>query len=183
MTNNSPKIYFITKDGKFYNSRDKHWYSSIIHANYERSRVVLDELIKMDRFIGSEVYVITEEDFMNEMATATTDLVIAGEYFIGLLEKHAFKVPTISQVNKTMYQKCKQAIECLKPFSQMHKGFVNAKEDLTDDVSGYYGEYVQALSSVKIYQTKEISAIIEAYHMDRDSMIGIAKKVLKNKKV
>lgn len=182
MKNNSPKIYFITKDGKFYNSRDKHWYSTITHANYERSRVVLDELIKIDRFIGSEVYVTTEEDLMNEMATMTTDLVIAGEYFSGLLEKYSFKIPTISQVNKTMYQKCKLAIECLKPFSKMHKAFLEQKEDLTDDVSGYYGEYVQALSSVKIYETKELSNIIEAYHLDRDSIVGIAKKILNNKK-
>jgi hypothetical protein len=183
MTNNSPKLYFITKDGKFYNSRDKFYYPSMTNANYERKRDVLDELIKFDKFIGCEVYVTTEEDLMNEFATMTTDLVIAGEYFSGLLEKYSFKIPTISQVNKVMYQKCKQAIECLKPFSKMHKAFLEQKEDLTDDVSGYYGEYVQALSSVKIYQTKEISAIIEAYHMDRDSMIGIASKILKYKKV
>jgi len=119
---------------------------------------------------------------MNELATMTTDLVIAGEYFSKLIEKYAFKVPTISQVNKTLYQKCKQAIECLKPFSSMHKAFLQQKEELTDDVSGYYGEYIQNISSVQIYQTKEISSLIEAYHLDRDSMIGITKKILKNKK-
>jgi len=55
---NSPKIYFIkNKEGKYYNSRDKIYYTNIIHANYERKREVLDELIKIDRFIGSEVYV------------------------------------------------------------------------------------------------------------------------------
>ncbi len=178
----SPKIFFITKDGKFYNSRDKHFYESIVHANYERKREVLDELIKIDRFVGCEVYVTTEENLMNELATMTTDLVIAGEYFNRLLEKYACKVPTISQVNKTMYQKCKQAIESLKPFSKMHKNFIDHKEDLTDDVSGYYGEYIQNMASIKIYQTKEISALIEAYHLDRNSMIGITKKIINNKK-
>jgi hypothetical protein len=179
----SPKIFFIqNQEGKFYNSRDKFWYSSITHANYERSRVILNELVKMDRFIGSEVYETTEEVLMNELATMTTDLVIAGEYFSKLIEKYACRVPTISQVNKVMYNKCKQAIEALKPFSKMHKAFLEQKEDLTDDVSGYYGEYIQNVASVQIYQTKEISALIEAYHLDRSSMIGIAKKILTNKK-
>jgi hypothetical protein len=181
METNSPKIYFITKDNKFYNSRDSHWYENIVHANYERKRELLDQLIKIDKFIGSSVYVITEEELMNEFATMTTDLVIAGEYFSRLIEKYAFKIPTISQVNKTMYQKCKQAIECLKPFSSMHKGFLEQKEDLTDDVSGYYGEYLQSVATVKIYQTKEISSMIEAYHLDRSSMLGITKKILTNK--
>lgn len=176
---NSPKIYFIQKDGKFYNSRDKYWYTSFVNANYERSRKILDELIKMPKFEGCEVYETTEENFMNELATVTTDLVIAGEYFNRLLEKHACIIPTISQVNKVMYQKCKLAIETLKPFTKMHTEFIKAQEDLTDDVSGYFGEFIQALGAIRIYQTKEITAIIEAYQKDRDSIIGIAKKVLR----
>lgn len=177
---NSPKIYFIAKDDKYYNSRDNYWYSSFTNANYERSRKILDELIKLPKFEGCEVYETTEEAFMNELASATTNLVIAGEYFNNLLEKHAMKIPTISQVNKTMYQKCKLVIETLKPFTKMHSDFLKAQEDLTDDVSAYYGEFIQTLAKTEIYQVKEITAIIEAYHKDRNSIIGIAKKVLNN---
>ena len=176
----SHKIYFIEKNGKFFNSRDNHWYSSFTNANYERSRKILDELIKLPKFEGSSVYETSEEYFMNELATATTDLVIAGEYFSRLLENFACKVPTISQVNKTMYQKCKIAIDVLKPFSQMHKDFLKAQEDTTDDVSGYYAEYIQAVGSSKIYETGELVSIIKAYHKDRKSIVGIARKVLNN---
>jgi hypothetical protein len=178
----SPKIYFIIRDGKFYNSRDKHWYSTFIHANFERKREVLDEIIKFDKFIGCEVYVTSEEYFMNEMATATTDIVIAGEYFSRLLELYCFKLPTISHINKTLYQKCKSVIEVLKPFCKMHKDFLDAKEDLTDDVSGHLAEYLNNISKVKIYQTGEINSIIDAYNLDRKSIVGVAKKILNNKK-
>lgn len=179
---NSPKIYFITKNGKFYNSRDKHWYSTFTHANFERKREVLDEIIKFDRFEGCEVYVTTEQEFMNEMATATTDIVIAGAYFSSLLEKFVFKLPTISQVNKTLYQKCKSAIDILKPFSKMHQEFLEAKEDITDDVSGHFAEYISNISKTQIYQTGEINSIIQAYNIDRKSIVGVAKKILNNKK-
>ncbi len=175
----SPKIYFIqNSDGKFYNSRDKYYYSSLTNANYERSRSILDELIKIKKFDGCNVYETTEEQFMEELATATTDLVIAGAYFNQLLENFACKVPTISQVNKTMYQKCKVAIDVIKPFSEMHKSFLKAQEETTDDVSGHFSEYIKTIGNIKIYQTGEIISILNAYQKDRSSIIGIAKKIL-----
>jgi len=177
---NSPKMYFITKDGKFFNSRDNHWYSNHIHANFERKKEGLEALLKTDKFKECEIFTTTEDEFMGEMARLTTDLVISGEYLTNRLEKLAFKLPTISHVNKILYQKLKVAIECLKPFSKMHKEFLEVKEDFTDDVSAYYANYIQSVSSVEIYETTDIVAIIEAYHKDKKSITGIAKKILNN---
>jgi hypothetical protein len=176
---NSPKIYFIEKDGSFYNSRDGVWYSTFVLANYERSKKVLESILDFDKFKGCSIYETTEEHFMNEMATATTDLVISGAYFCQLLEQYAYRLPTISQVNKTMYQKCKSAIDVLKPFSSMHKEFLKAKEDLTDDVTGHYAEYISNISKTKIYQMGEVNSVLNAYQSNRDSIVGIAKKVLR----
>jgi len=60
----SPKIYFITKDNKFFNSRDNYWYESLSNANYERNRNVLDALVELPKFLGCKVYETTEEDFI-----------------------------------------------------------------------------------------------------------------------
>lgn len=175
----SPKIHFLKNaDGKFYNSRDKEYFPLVINANFERNKKVLENLIEL-KFKDHEIHTITEHEFMEEMASQTTNCVLAGEYFANLLFKLSCILPTVSQVNKTMYQKCKLAIETLKPFTTMHKEFLEKKEDDTDDVQGYYAEFIAEVSKVQIFQTAEVVAVLRAYQKDRTSLLGITKKVLK----
>lgn len=177
---NSPKIYFLkNKEGKFYNSRSNSYYPEIINANYERDKKGLEMLIEL-KFKDHKIHMITEHEFMEEMAHQTTNCVLAGEYFSRLLFNISCILPTVSQVNKTMYQKCKSAIETLKPFTKIHLDFINAKEDNTDEVQGLYSEYINEVSNVKIYQTAEVTALLKAYQKDRSSMLGITKKILNN---
>lgn len=177
--NNSPKIHFLkNSEGKFYNSRQKAYFPEIVNANYERDKKIIEILIEM-KFKDHEVHTITEHEFMEEMASQTTNCVLAGEYFANLLFKLSCILPTVSQVNKTMYQKCKLAIEVLKPFTDMHKDFISKKEDDTDDVQGNYAEFISEVSKVHIYETAEVIALLKAYHKDKASMLGITKKVLK----
>lgn len=177
---NSPKIYFLkNNEGKFYNSRSNSYYPEIVNANYERDYKVMQFLIE-NKFKGHKIHMITEHEFMEEMAQQTTNCVLAGEYFSRLLFNISCILPTVSQVNKTMYQKCKSAIEILKPFTKMHLDFINAKEDNTDEVQGWYSEYINEVGNVKIHQTAEVASILKAYQKDRSSMLGITKKVLNN---
>ena len=152
--------------------------ASFINANYDRSPKAIEDLINL-KFHDHEIHTITEDEFMQEMSLITTNVVIAGEYFSRLLFELACILPTVSQVNKTMYQKCKSSIEVLKPFSKMHADFIDQKEDTTDEVSGYYTEFITEVSKVQIHQTHEITAILQAYQKDRSSILGITKKVLK----
>jgi hypothetical protein len=176
---NSPKIHFLkNSEGKFYNSRSKTYFPMFINANYERDRKVLDYLIQ-ERFTDHEVHTVTEHEFMEEMAAQTTNCVLAGEYFSNLLFKLSCVLPTVSQVNKTMYQKCKSAIEVLKPFTTMHHDFISQKEDQTDEVQGYYAEYIAEVSKIQIHHAHEVTLLLKAYQKDRASMLGITKKVLK----
>lgn len=177
--NNSPKLYFLkNKEGKFYNSRQKAYFNSVINANYERDRKGLEMIIQL-KFKDHEIHTITEEDFMREMASQTTNAVLAGEYFANLLFQISFNLPTVSQVNKMMYQKCKSAIEVLKPFSKLHANFIEKKEDTTDEVQGHYAEFINEISKVEMYETHEVVAILKAYKKDRASILGITKKILK----
>lgn len=176
---NSPKIYFLkNKEGKFYNTIQKTYYTSIVNANYDRSPKQIEGLIEL-KFHDHEIHTITEYEFMEEMALITTNAVVAGEYFSRLLFDIACVLPTVSQVNKTMYQKCKSAIEVLKPFSKMHTDFVSKEENKTDEVSGYYTEFITEISKIQIHKTHEITAILQAYQKDRSSILGIIKKILK----
>lgn len=183
-SSNSPKIHFIKNiDGWFYNAREDQWYSNFIHANYERDLVQIKKYLSLDKFSACEIHTITEEDFQIALASKTTNVVLAGSYFAEQLKELMFKLPTISQVNKNMYAKCKYALELLEPFTKMHLEFIERKEDDTDEVRGYYQEYLHEMSKVEIFQTGEVASILKAYQIDRKSLTGVAKKVLNHKKI
>ena len=61
----------------------------------------------------------------------------------------------------------------------MHADFIEKKEDTTDEVSGFYAEFITEVSKIQIHQTHEITAILQAYKKDRSSILGITKKILK----
>ena len=177
---NSPKIYFLkNSEGKYYNSRDKLFYTSITNANYDRDLPKMKLALGLPKLQDCEIVEINEYQFMEEMATETANVALVGEYFSSLLFKLAYRLPTVSQVNKTMYQKCKSAVEVLKPFTVMHQEFLKTQEDQTDEVQGYYTEFIAEACKVGIHQTHEVTAILRAYQKDRASMLGITKKVLK----
>ncbi len=176
---NSPKLYFITKDNLFYNIREKHWHSQIVNATFDKNAKIMNELIELPKYDGCSLHIMTEHEFMQEMASQTTSLVIAGEYFHRLLFNLASRIPTISQVNKTMSMKCKNAIDALFPFSNMHKDFIEEEEDKTDEVQAYYAEYIHEVAKVQIYEMAEVVAVIKAYHKDKKSILGVVKKVLR----
>ena len=180
---NSPKIYFIKNiDGKFNNAREEQWYSNFIHANYERDLPKIKSYLSLDKFSDCEIHTITENDFQIALASKTTNVVLSGSYFAEQLKELMFKLPTISQVNKNMYAKCKFALDLLEPFTKMHLEFIERREDDTDEVRGHYQEYLHEMSKVEIYQTGEINSVLKAYQMDRKSMLGVTRKILSHNK-
>jgi len=176
---NSPKIYFLkNSEGKFYNSKDEVFYSSIYNANYDRDYKKMQAVLKLPIFQNCSIHEITENDFMQGMAIKTTAVVLSGEYFTQLLKDLNYKLPTVSQVNKNMHKKCKIAIDELAPFSTLHKDFIKSKEDQTDEVQGHFQEYIETISKVEIYQCAEVTSILKAYFKDRNSILGITRKIL-----
>jgi len=177
---NSPKIYFLkNSDGKFYNSKEKTFYSSILNANYERDKPKMQAILSLPQFQCCEVHEITEENFRILMGCETTRVILAGQYFVQLLEQFDMKLPTISQVGKNMHKKCKTVIDELTPMTDWHRSFIRKDEDNTDEIQGYYQEYIETMAKIEIFQCAEVTAILKAYHKDRDSILGIAKKILK----
>ncbi len=180
---NSPKLYLLKNiDGKFYNAREEQWYSNFIHANYERNLNVIKGYLNLAKFADCEIHTITEHDFQVALAGKTTNVVLAGSYFAEQLKELMFKLPTISQVNKNMYAKCKFALDLLEPFTKMYLDFIERKEDDTDEVRGHYQEYLHLMAKTEIYQTGEINAILKAYQINRESILGVTRKILSHNK-
>lgn len=177
------KIYFLkNSEGKFFNSKDDVYYSEMINANYEKDLSKMREVLKMSKFQDCEIHQSTDHELWEQMATHTTDLVLVGTYFQNLLFRVACRMPTISQVNKNMYQKLKVAIDCLKPFSSWNDGFIEAKEDQTDEVAGHMMEFFHELSGIKIHECAEVTEILKCYKADRKSILGVTTKVRKHNK-
>lgn len=182
--NNSPKLYFLkNKENKFLNGKDKSFYSNIINATYEKKEQTVIDIIKyLPSYSDCEVHEITEHDFMEAMANETTKCVVVGAYLSNILTKLDDKLPTISQLNKNLHNKLKNTIDSLIPFTSMYNDFIKHKEDQTDEVSGHIAEYLYQVSKPEIYLSGELTGIIEAYLIDRDSVVGISKKILKHNK-
>jgi len=70
--------------------------------------------------------------------------------------------------------------ELMKAESQDYDSFWNALLKETQAVTKVYEDYIKAISSVPIWDASEMTAVIEAFILDRKSISGIAKKVLKN---
>lgn len=174
------KIYFLrNNDGKFYNSSDGVWYSEKVNAIYDKNYSKMLEVLKMDKFSDCGIYETTDHILWQEIATWTTNIVLVGSYFSELLLKVSNRMPTISQVNKLMYQKCSLAVEVLRPVSNWNDDFVEHKEDATDEVSGHMKEYFHELSQIDIHEMAEVTEILKMYRVDRASMMGIATTIRK----
>ncbi|MBP6424161.1 MAG: hypothetical protein KA278_00505 [Flavobacterium sp.] len=177
---NSPKLYFLkNKDNKFLNGKDKTFYSNIVNSTYEKKKQTVLDIIKyLPAYSDCEVHEMTENNFMEAMANETTKCVVVGAYLSNILTEIDSKLPTVSQVNKTLHIKLKTAIDSLVPFTSMYNDFIKQKEDQTDEVSGHIAEYLHLVSQPEIYLSGELAGILKAYKKDRKAIIGIAQKTL-----
>lgn len=169
LPDNSPKIHFIQNpEGKYWNSVDKLYSSELALGTYvsEKDKSKYTNLL-LTKFTDHKLYTTTELMFMQELSTLTVDAVFAGELLSNLLNRLNCKIPTISQVNKTMRNKIVNTIEALKPFRDFHTAFLIQNEDDTDEVSGRYAEMVNQLSKLHHNEYDELTVAIKAIITNR----------------
>lgn len=177
---NSPKIHFVKKGDRFYNSRDNHFYKSIVHANYERDLAKLKKAMTSHPVLKEcEIYTITENDLFNEYSAQTTDVVLSGSYFANKLEHLDSKLPTISQVSKNMHKRAVGVVNELKPLTSHYKDFLKKEEDRTDYVLGHYEEFMRNMCDIQIYEMEEFNKVFKAFRTSKKSILGIANKTIK----
>ena len=176
----SPKIYYLKRGDRFYNSKEDYFYESITNANYEKTPQAVQAIINTyPEFSDCEIYSITEDDLFFTMCEQTAHAAIAGAYFAQQLVFLDCRLPTISQVNKILHKKLTTAIDALWPFTAYHKDFLKKAEDNTDDAMGNLSEVIFRLSKYTISDMKDLILLLDGYDNDKKSMLGIAKKVKK----
>jgi len=72
----------------------------------------------------------------------------------------------------------------LQQFKKLESKFFDIyfdhKEEDTIELYDTYDAYLKAVATVPLWEMKYMTDIIQAYHIDQKSMIGIAKKIHKN---
>lgn len=180
----NPKLYFLkNSEGKFLTieNGDIHFVSKMSYARFTKNKKEIEEKRVPYEVIlacSLEVHESTEEDFMNDLASITTQAIIVGHYYKQLLETINFNLPTISQINKNLRNTLKNSTSALENVTAGFKEFEKSKEDATFEVYGYFMEMIGELSETNLYEMNDVSVMLKAFKKDRKSMLGIAKKVL-----
>ncbi|WP_417444618.1 hypothetical protein [Joostella sp.] len=73
----------------------------------------------------------------------------------------------------------KRVIKELSVKERMFDNMEEIKEDSLHDVYNAFYDFIKEVSPTKIQEVGEISSVIKAYRKDKDSIIGITKKVLR----
>ena len=128
-----------------------------------------------------EIFESTEEEFMLELQNITVQAILAGEYYKQLMIAVNYNLPTISQINKNLKNVLKNSIEHMKKVTQGFEEFEKVSEDAVYEVQGHYQETILLLSELPLHELGELNLILKAYAIDKKSIEGICKKILKNK--
>lgn len=175
----SANLYFIKKNNRYLNGKSNTWHDKVIMSTYATSEIKALEIAKYYNILDFEIEVIKEFDYTGLLASETTRLIIQMDSILVQLEVVRCQIPTISQVNKVTYKNIKSATESLRVINPYFNAFVKENEDTTYDVKGIYEDFIHQLSKIEIYDCSNLSAIFKAYAKDRDSIMGIANKIMR----
>lgn len=178
---NSPKLYMIQNElsGKWFNARDRYFTNTLYLGTFATNELEATKILRYNKLQdGCKIIQITEDEFMQSLASKTTELVIICDSLQKKMEEIRYNLPTVSQVNKNLGNYLKNTSNKLKSISGSYfKEFVENKEDATFDVLGAYEDFILHLSMTDMYQIGEITEILKAYQKSPQSLIGIANKV------
>lgn len=85
------------------------------------------------------------------------------------------QIPT-TQKEKNLLNR---TIKALHPYVLMSEDLDKHEEKPFEEVYNQHIELMNEVSSIKLYESSEVAAIIKAYKKDPNSILGIAKKILK----
>ena len=172
------RIYCLVKDGKYYNHDHRYFTSQLYLATYFSSELKAKQFDNGFR-LDCEVISVTVEEYQIDLAQMTTRAIIKAESLTNDLKTIKNTLPTVKGITSKLSFSLEKAINSLKIFQPYFKEFLTVKEDETDDVSGYYDEFMHEVSQVELYYCHEVSAILQAYKKDRKSILGIVNKINK----
>lgn len=173
----NPNLYLIKNEaGKWYNGKDDFWASKMSLATYTLNAKKANDLIKYYSLENAVVFQTTELEFTQDLASITTSAIIQLASIKQQLEEIKYRLPTISGINKNLGNFLGKTINQLKVVDPMYNEFIKRKPDQTDDVEGYFKEFVSEIASVELYECHNITRIIKQYKKNPSAIMGIVKK-------
>lgn len=178
---NEPKLYLIIDENqKYYNAKDKYFTEVMFNGTWATSNQNAQDIIDVRQLANCTIKEITENEFMESMASYTTRTIIVAETLKKQLEAIMYNLPTISGINKNLSNFLKNTIDKLKFVTPMYNKFIESQENSTDMVEADYNEFIIELSKVELYECKNLTAILKSYKKDPKSINGISNKILNN---
>ncbi|EHQ41515.1 hypothetical protein [Myroides odoratus] len=181
-TQNEPKYFIITKgegSNKTYYNGKYDYFSDLANATYATTNKEAQAIITVRQLIGAKVETITESELVYSKANAMTKITIMSASLSVLFEHTLPNLPIKSQTMKGAYKHLKHASEAVKGLLPDYNHFIKQKEEDVDDVQGCFDELIHEIASINFVDLTNLTGLIQAYKEDEKSMIGIARKVLK----
>lgn len=174
---NSPKLFLIKNEaGKWYNGKDDFWSTKMSLATYTLNAKKANDLISYYSLENAVVTQTSELEFTQDLASITTSAIIQLASIKQQLEEIKYRLPTVSAVNKNLGTFLGKTIDQLKFIDPMYNEFIKQKPDQTDDVEGYFKEFISDISGVELYECHNISRMIKQYKKNPSAIMGIVKK-------
>ncbi|MCP1996631.1 hypothetical protein [Flavobacterium sp. HSC-61S13] len=174
-----PNLIIIKKGELYYNGPDNHFYTQLANATWCKNPAQALAIIQSRNLIGAVPVKISEHDYTYAKANAMTKIILLSETLSKYLHEVGSNLPTKSQVNKLAAKQMKLTSQQLMLINPDFNHFLKVREDDTFDVLGHFEAFIQELSQVELYDTPNLTGILQAYKKDPKSVIGICKKILK----
>lgn len=174
------KIYQLkTKEGMFLNIESKNaFYTAVFwRASYFSSSKIAQQIIDKSGVSDLLIHETTEQEFTEAIATETTNVSIQMDSLAVRLDRIAYSLPTMSNLNKQLKNFLTNTSVKLKKANPQFNEFLTLKEDATYDVQGVYDEFINNLSVVNMWEVGELNEMLKAYRKDKSSVLGITRKV------
>ena len=169
------------KEDRFLNIDSKNpFYTDVFwRASYFSSEKIAKQIIDKSGVLGLIIVLTTELEFTEAIATETTNVSIQMDSLAVRLDRIAYSLPTMSNLNKQLKNFLVNTSVKLKNANPQFTEFLSKKEDATYDVQGVYDEYINTLSKIEMWEMEEFSELIKAFKKDKKSTLGFARKINK----
>ena len=183
---NDPILYCVKAIHKgklrYFNFRDNQYYDNILNIELYASPAGVNEVIRKYMLVKAEIVEIRESELLTLQADLLTKITLMGGSLHNLINDLGPTMKYKSMQMRELKNNLNKVNKLLKPIIVDYNTFIKANEDSVDDVQGLLDSTIYKIAKMSFYDLNEIDVIFDAIRLDRDSIYGIAKKVVKNAK-
>ena len=171
------QIFFIkNKEGKYLNYKKV---SEPYFVDSQISATPSDKMPKLDN--GLEVEAMDIEDFKVLYSMTVSELIIIGELFHRKALVYQDTIPVLPKLNKDVRNAVRNAISKMSFFhTQTDEIIKHGQEDEIYSISAEFEELIMNVSEALKENIEEYNQVFKAMEKDKNSILGIVKKINRN---